>query len=112
MWTSDAWWSEVTLDGWESSEVFPSDSWWSGVRSEEVAIEGWQQWQIGESDEKMLIHEEGETHTTMIVKEEHKAQKKYGLIQMMNMFIKVHKQSTVMKTNLQRPRRRKRVGEN
>ena len=26
VWTSDAWWSEVTLDGWESSEVFPSDS--------------------------------------------------------------------------------------
>ena len=42
--TSDAWWSEVTLDGWESSEVFPSDSWWSGVKSEEVAIEGWQHW--------------------------------------------------------------------
>ena len=42
VWTSDAWWSEVTLDGWESSEVYPSDSWRSGVRSEEVASGGLQ----------------------------------------------------------------------
>ena len=59
VWTSDAWWSEVTLDGWESSEVFPSDSWWSGVRSGVVASEGWQRWKTSESDEKLSLHEEG-----------------------------------------------------
>ena len=69
--------------------------------------------QNGNQVKNGLFMKRGERRKKTKLKEEHKAQKKYGSIQMMKMkIIKVHKQWTVMKTNLQRSRRRKRVGAN